>query len=140
MPPSWFSEIDHTGDVGVALSAPDLKTLFERAAWALFAVLTDPEAIERTDQWVIDVEGADRDDLLVRWLSELNFTHVTERIVLASFHIMEMTDRQLSAVVYGEPIDATRHVIHTEVKAVTYHALHVEKCADGWRAQVIFDM
>ncbi|MEX0821011.1 MAG: archease [Rhodothermales bacterium] len=140
MTPSWTSEFDHTGDVGFTVSAPDLETLFERAAWAMFNILMEPDAIDPVEEWPVEVEATDLDDLLLRWLSELNFLHVTERIVFNTFEIEELSDTSLKAVVRGEHIDETRHTIHTEIKAVTYHALTVERREEGWFARVIFDL
>ncbi len=140
MTPSWLSEIDHTGDVGIAVTAPDVETLFERAAWAMFTILTDPTTVEPTDRITLEVEATDRDDLLVRWLSELNFLHITTGMLLASFDITGMSECRLSAVVRGEPMDERHHVVHTEIKAVTYHQLRLERTSDGWLAEVILDI
>ena len=36
--PDWFREIDHTGDIGIQVTAPTLPRLFERAALGTFHV------------------------------------------------------------------------------------------------------
>jgi len=36
--PEWLKFVDHTADAGIAVEAPDLARLFERAAWAMFSV------------------------------------------------------------------------------------------------------
>lgn len=138
--PHWLQEVDHTGDAGIRVTAPDCKTLFERAAAGMFAVVVEPETVRLVDEREIEVDGSDRDDLLVRWLSELNFIHLTEGVVLGGFDILEMSDSHLAALVQGERIDPERHTIYTEVKAVTYHGLHVAEEDGTWTAQVIFDM
>jgi SHS2 domain-containing protein len=68
---SWF---DHTADVGVEVTAPSLEILFKTSAAALFDLLAERRSevaasiqVERE----IRVTGADREELLVRWLSEL---------------------------------------------------------------------
>jgi SHS2 domain-containing protein len=86
------------------------------------------------------VEADDRADLMVRWLSELNFLHVTEGWLFCAFDLEERTDRRLVATVRGERIHPGRHVIYTEIKAVTYHGLEIRQDEDGWHAQVIFDL
>ena len=137
---SWLEEIDHTGDIGIRVQAPDLRTLFERAAVGMFRVIADLEAVLPTTSVEIKVEADDRDELLVRWLSELNFLHLTEQMLYCRFEIREMTERRLAASASGEAIDRTRHVVHTEVKAVTYHGLEIRHTKGQWTAQVIFDM
>lgn len=136
----WLVEVDHTGDAGFVVTAPSRRTLFERAAAGMFAVLVDPETVRPTEERSVEVTGSDPDDLLVRWLSELNFLHLTEGFLFNTFRIEEMGDTSLLAVVGGERIDPARHAIHTEVKAVTYHGLHVAESDGEWKAQVIFDM
>jgi len=41
----------------------------------------------------------------------------------------------------GEPIDPEKHTIHTEVKAITYHMMNVERKEDGtWEATYVVDL
>ena len=42
--------------------------------------------------------------------------------------------------VSGERRDPARHPVRVLIKGVTYHALAVERVAEGWRAKVIFDI
>ena len=44
--PDWFREIDHTGDIGIQVTAPTLPHLFERAALGTFHVLTDLDTVQ----------------------------------------------------------------------------------------------
>jgi hypothetical protein len=54
------------------------RRLFERAAWGMFSVTTDVAAARATETSRISIDAPDRVALLVRWLSELNYRHVTE--------------------------------------------------------------
>ncbi|SRR5690554_6474567 len=138
--PDWLEEIDHTGDIGIRVRAASLEQLFERAAIGMFGIITDLEDVVPTESREVVVEASDRDDLLVRWLSELNYIHLVEGLLFCRFEIRRIDDRGLTAVAFGEPIDRDRHMIHTEVKAVTYHGLSIEASDGAWTAQVIFDM
>ena len=42
--------------------------------------------------------------------------------------------------IWGEPMDAARHTLLHEVKAITHHGLRVEPTEDGWLAEVIVDI
>jgi SHS2 domain-containing protein len=53
---------------------------------------------------------------------------------------VKFTDAGLSGSAWGEPLDRERHQLEHEVKAITYHALRVDKTADGWLAEVIVDI
>ena len=138
--PPWYQEVDHTGDAGIRVVADDLSTLFERAAWATFNIIAELSDVKAVTACSIRVEGTDRDNLLVKWLSELNFLHLTRKLLFVQFKVELAGDTSLAAEAWGEPIDLKRHEIYTEVKAVTYHGLVVEQCPEGWTAQVIFDM
>jgi SHS2 domain-containing protein len=138
--PPWLEHIDHTADVGIVVRATDLKQLFERAAWGMFSVITDLTAVRPTTPVSIPVVGTDRQALLVRWLSELNFRHVTQHLLFSRFALERLTDTELAATVSGEAIDPARHVIYTEIKAVTFHGLQIGAVDDGWKAQIIFDL
>ena len=48
--------------------------------------------------------------------------------------------RSLKAVIHGEPIDPTRHVLDHEVKAVTYHGVRIVRDEEGYLAEVILDI
>jgi SHS2 domain-containing protein len=138
--PEWLDYIDHTGDAGILVRAQDLKQLFARAAWGMFSILTNMDTIRVTEKALIRVEANDLPALMLAWLSELNYRHVTEHWLFAKFEISEINDRMLVAEVAGEVIDTVRHTIFTEIKAITFHGLRVEKSNGGWEAQVIFDL
>lgn len=138
--PSWLEPLDHTADAGFAITAPDLPQLFERAAWGMFSLVCDLAAVRSTQQTIVEVLADDVPALLVRWLSELNFRHVTEHRLYRTFAITDLAEGRLRACVGGEPVDLARHTVYTEIKAVTFHELEVRQDAAGWRAQVIFDL
>jgi SHS2 domain-containing protein len=138
--PAWLEPLDHTADLGIRVQASDLKGLFARAAWGMFSLITDVPSVRPLVITSIHVEANDSQALLVKWLSELNFRHVTQRQVFCQFDILELDERRLTAEVRGEKIDLDRHTVYTEVKAVTFHELRLEKQNEVWTAQVIFDV
>lgn len=142
--PAWLREIDHTGDVGIEVSADSLPQLFERAAEGTFHVLTDLSTVHPDTDTAITVQGRDHEALMVRWLSELNYRHTVDRHLYCDFQVESIEnaehDVELTATVHGEAIDPDRHTVYTEIKAVTFHGLDVHRTDDGWTVQVIFDM
>jgi SHS2 domain-containing protein len=138
--PEWLTFVDHTADAGIAVEAPDLVQLFERAAYGMFFVITDLAAARATETSRISIEASDRVALLVRWLSELNYRHVTEHRIFSKFEVLALSQRHLEAEVSGEIFDPARHTIFTEIKAVTFHDLQLERDDRGWKAQIIFDL
>lgn len=140
----WLREIDHTGDIGIHVDAGTLPQLFERAATGMFDVLTDLGTVESVDETTVTVTGRDRDALMVRWLSELNYHHTVHHQLFCDFLVDELQESEdewgLTATVCGEPTDPSRHTVYTEIKAITFHGLEIHETEDGWAVQVIFDM
>ena len=138
--PEWLQYIDHTGDAGILLRAENLRQLFERAAWGMFSVLTNVAEIRLVEETRIQVEANDLPALMLAWLSELNYRHVTEHRLFGKFEVSVISDQMVIAEVSGETINLDRHTIFTEIKAVTFHGLRLEKSDNGWEAQIIFDL
>jgi SHS2 domain-containing protein len=138
--PEWLTFVDHTADGGIAVEAPDLVQLFERAAYAMFSVITDLAAARATETSCISIEAPDHLALLVGWLSELNYRHVTEHRIFSKFEVLALSEHHLEAEVSGEIFDPARHTIFTEIKAVTFHDLQLKRDEHGWKAQIIFDL
>jgi len=138
--PDWMETIDHTADIGIVVRADTVSVLFERAARGMFLLIADlPDAQPNATIEVV-VEAPDREALLVRWLSELNFLHHTENMLFCEFEVMEWDDEHLRALARGETVRAEVDRLHTEIKAVTYHGLRVEQKGGEWEAQVLFDV
>ena len=138
--PEWLDYIDHTGDAGILLRAENLRQLFERAAWGMFSVLTNVAEIRLVEETRIQAGANDLPALMLAWLSELNYRHVTEHRLFGKFEVSVISDQIVFAEVSGETINPDRHTIFTEIKAVTFHGLRLEKSDNGWEAQIIFDL
>jgi SHS2 domain-containing protein len=114
--------------------------LFVNAAFALFDVITDTEKIEAKERMQLEVEGSDRDDLLVNWLRELLYLYQGSAYLLKEFTVQEMKDTVVKAEVSGEKLDPDRHEIKQEIAAVAYDQSHMQKTGDQWIAQVILEV
>jgi SHS2 domain-containing protein len=138
-PRGSFQFIDHTADVGVRVEAPTLEDLFETAGVAFTELVTSVKSLACPVDRRFKLEEDDIETLLVSWLQELLYLLDTEGLVFARFQV-ELQDFSLEATAWGEVFDPDRHVIKTDIKAVTYHQLEVAKSDQGWQAQVIFDI
>ncbi|MEN6407580.1 MAG: archease [Thermoguttaceae bacterium] len=135
-----FEIFEHTADVGIRARAETPDALFSEAARGLFSVmvsrLDDVRPIETVE---FHLPGDHLEELLHDWLSELLFTFGTRRLLFCEFQTRIGPDG-LTASARGEPFDPSRHALGDEVKAITWHALKVERSADGWTAEVIVDV
>jgi SHS2 domain-containing protein len=135
-----FEILDHTADIGLAIYGEDLKSLFEHAGEGFFHIITDLKKVRPRIEKKVELAGEGLDRLMVDWLGELLYLHDVDHFLFKEFVVEAVGEDGLKAAAKGEPYQEGRHVIKTEVKAVTYHQIRVEKRNRGWRAQVIFDL
>ena len=132
--------IDHTADFGIQVFGKDSEDLFSNAAFALFDLVTDISAVKGVDKKKITVTGFDWPDLMVNWLRELLYLWAGNELVMKSVKIQKVTATEINAFLCYDVYDPGRHVIKNEIKAVTYHQIHVAPCPRGWEARIIFDV
>ncbi|MFO7838932.1 MAG: archease [Desulfosalsimonadaceae bacterium] len=135
-----YELIDHTADLGVCVTAESLEELFETAAHAMFEQIVDPGSLSGKHSTAIQVCGIDLPDLMINWLRELLFIWNGLESLLKKAHIENIKETELAASIWFDSFDAKRHDILTDIKAVTYHGIHVDKTKEGWRADIIFDV
>lgn len=132
--------MEHTADAGLIVTGRTIPELFERAAKGMFLILADLSAVAPVQSECIELTSDDLETLLINWLSELNYRHVVHRMLYCRFEVLEVASARLLANVSGEPIDLKRHILHTEIKAVTRHGLKIVETESGYRAEVLFDL
>ncbi|MEK7817335.1 MAG: archease [Actinomycetota bacterium] len=135
-----FELIEHTADIGIRAFGATEKETFQNAATGMFSLICDLATVTETEEFEIEVEAEDRETLLVEWLNELLYIYDSRRALLKRFEVIELEDTRLRGMAYGEPLDLHRHVLATDIKAVTYYMLKVKETPDGWVAEVIFDV
>ncbi len=129
-----------TADVGVVSFGADQKEAFEEQAKGMFSLMADLRQVKLGESFDLEASGPDRESLLVAWLNELLFLYDTRHVLIRKFEITEMGEKRLKATVRGERIDPARHILKTEVKAVTWHMLEAAVTVDGFRTRVVYDI
>jgi SHS2 domain-containing protein len=132
--------LDHTADIGIKIFAPSMEQLFLTAAEGMFEIIIPNRKVNSVKEINVKVDALDREELIISWLSELNFLFQTRLFLPNTISIQNISDTFLSATVFGEQIDLIRHPVETEIKAVTFHKLYVHQQKDKWTAQIIFDI
>ncbi len=135
-----YETFDHTADIGIRAFGRNLEELFANAAYALFDQLTDLRKVRKEGSREISIQGADREDLLIRWLGELLFLCESRGYLFKEFSFSRLEPTSLKAVARGEPFDPSRHHLKTEIKAVTYHQVEVKEKDGRWEGRVVFDV
>ena len=135
-----YKIIDHTADFGIHVFGSDAKALFTNAMVAMFDLITDTGSLKGLEHIDLKIIGEDWADLMVNWLRETLFLWNGRELLVKTAFIESLTQRNLSAKVAFEPYAPERHVIKTEIKAVTYHQIQVYSNRSGWEAKIIFDI
>lgn len=135
-----YETFDHTADLGIRIFGRTYEEFMANAAYALFDLLTDLDRVEKTLSREIQVEAADREELLIRWLSELLFLYESQGYLFKKIHFSHLDQTSLQAIAHGEIRDSSRHEFKTEIKAVTYHQVEIKENNGSWEGRVIFDL
>lgn len=137
--------VEHTADLAVELWAPDEAALLVEGARALVELLTEGAVIRATAERPLELTAIDPEDRLVRWLGEVLYLAAVEgflvhdaTITLSGTLSGTLPGTSLRGTVRGQP-DAEA-LLRTEIKAVTYHDLRLERGPAGVRARVVFDV
>jgi SHS2 domain-containing protein len=131
---------EHTADLGLRVRAASLNQLFEEMALALFsAIIENPQALAANERLEVELRNNDLELLLFDWLRELLYHFDAAHRLFGRFQV-ELGEKTLYGIAWGERLDPARHVLLHEVKAITYHGLRVAKEQDGWLAEVIVDI
>ncbi len=139
-PQAKYRQLPHTADLAWQIRGDSLPELFENAAAALTATMTDRRYLCRREKRQIEVESIDREALLVDWLNRLLYLFDVGGFLGRDFQITALTDRRLQATACGEVFDPERHPEKTAIKAATYHHLEIVAKEGGWQATVILDL
>ena len=135
-----YETFDHTADLGIRVFGRSCEEIFANAAYALFDQLTDLKRVREKTTLEIPARGADREELLVHWLSELLFLWESKGYLFKNFSFPHFDQTSLKAVGRGEIFDPSRHKIKVEIKAVTYHQVQVREIDGSWEGKVILDI
>jgi cytidylate kinase len=131
---------EHQADIGIRGIGRTVSEAFAQAALALTAVITDPASVAPKTAVTITLSSEEIDSLLFDFLNRLIYEMDTQRMLFSRFDIT-ISGLQLTAILYGESIDISKHHPAVEVKAATYYELLVHYQPNGsWCAQCVVDV
>ncbi|MHB8138660.1 MAG: archease [Smithellaceae bacterium] len=137
----FYKLIDHTADLGIEVTGRTKRELFTKAALSLVDIVVERKGTPSVlKEKALAVEGSDPADLLINFLREILYLVNGEALIVEDCNIQECSNQRLVAKLRIEPYNKENYSMKTEVKAVTYHGLSVERIKNGWRAKVIFDV
>jgi len=138
--PENYELIEHTADIGIKVKGQTLQDLFANAASALFDIMAEQKTGKSVTAKAFDIEltAPSLEDLFQNWLGELLSLSAAKEVVFSDFTILDLNDNSIKAKASGQ--SRANYTIKTEIKAVTYHELEIEKTERNWEARVIFDV
>jgi SHS2 domain-containing protein len=143
MPYRYLDDIA-IADVAFEAWGVSLEEMFAASADALLNVmLTDPEALGREEELVVELAENDLEMLLFEFLNELVFLKDSRRLLLRSptLSIGRQGDRYtLRADLCGDRADHCGYFLGTDVKAVTMHRFRIEQTEGKWTSTVVLDI
>lgn len=129
--------VDHTADMMVKAFGSTLEECFANVGYALFDQTVDLSDIGTSEETGFRVSGIDDEDRLYSFLSELLFIEDCDNLILKEIEV-EFDGDDVICHGRGETLDRSRHRIRSEVKAVTYHMMEVDRETPS--VTVIFDV
>jgi SHS2 domain-containing protein len=135
-----FRILEHPADVGIEATGGTLHEAFEQAAVGLTSIILDPSTVGKGELKKIRITGSDREQLLVRFLSEVLYLYDGLGFVAAEVSVTSLSDTDLEATVKGEQFQSGRHTTRLDVKAITYHQISVNESSKGARVRVYLDI
>ncbi|CAG9768968.1 unnamed protein product [Ceutorhynchus assimilis] len=127
--PKKYEYLDHTADVQLHSWGDTLKEAFEQCGISMFGYMTELESIEIKQCEEIEATGDDLEGLLFHFLDELLFLFscdpflICSKLVITQFETGE--EFRIKCKCYGEEFQIGKHPQGTEVKAITYSAMHI---------------
>ena len=77
---------------------------------------------------------------MVSWLNEYLYLFETDQWLFRTCEIQSLDGNQVNAIGWGEKFDPERHEIKTEIKAVTYHQMSIQKRNDFYETKIVMDV
>jgi SHS2 domain-containing protein len=135
-----YEILDHTADVCIRVYGKSFEELLTNAACAMMELIVERDKIEPSKEIKIGARGETREELLVRWLQEILYTHQVKKMVFKDFDVRLLNETEIEGKAFGERIDPEKHELSADIKAVTYHDLKIESLNDRLKVEIIFDI
>ena len=134
-----WQHFPHEADLGVCGWAPTLAAAFEQAGLALTAAVSNAEVRPQT-KVEIACSAPDHELLFVEWLNAIIYEMAVRKMIFGRYKV-HIEDGGLTGILWGEPIDVTRHEPACEPKGATYTELRVAQDEQGaWSARCVVDV
>ncbi|MEE9449680.1 MAG: archease [Ignavibacteriaceae bacterium] len=138
-----YKQIDHTADIAFEVSGNSLEELFKASSKAWLTSVIDVTTFSQSENKKIKLSSYSKEQLLVDFLSELNFYLFTKKWLCYSVDdlsiVRKMDDWSLSASLTGNNINFKIN-LKQEIKAITFHQMNIKKSGNVFSTLLVFDI
>ena len=138
-----YKLLNHTADIRIEVWGKTRKELFANSVKAMFDLMIDMSGNnekKKLAQRTIKIVGNDLEDTLINFLREALYLFNGQGWLVRDCKPLELDKRRIVAQFQGEPYNRTNNPLKTEIKAVTYHGLSINRSNKFWQAKVVFDV
>jgi len=137
-----FKFLPHTADTKILVEEKSLEKAFIESAMALKEIIADKIKIKAKIKKEVNVEGKDRESLLLEFLQEFLYLVDARDFVLSKiFSLTIKKDKKglkLNALVIGD--NSLNYKFTNEVKAVTYNDMLIKEEKNKTTIQFVLDV
>ena len=124
-----YKTLEHATDAIIEVTADNLKNAFKIAGISVIETILDISKVEEKESKQIIVKGKDLKYLLYNWLEEVIILTITDgfagkRILL---QISEAEEWEITAEIFGEDVNLSKHGFKVEIKSPTFHDMRIEQ-------------
>lgn len=130
---------DHTADVAVEATGPDLDAVFAALADGMAAAMCE-SVPDQGDRFTFSVRAEGREALLFDYLDHLIYERDVRSVLPVDNEAAVSRDGEAwvcQGSARGVPLEA---ITAREIKAVTYSEMDLSERAEGWHGYVVLDV
>lgn len=137
-----YKYLEHTADAKFEVVSQTYEELFIDSVFALENLVVSTKTVSPDVIKKVNIASYDMVSLLHDFLEEMIFLLEADRFLVSEIANIEIDSENftLHAKLKGEVIDPEKHELLSNVKAVTYNDMKVEKTDDGYKAVVVIDL
>ncbi len=139
---------EHTADIKLYAYGITMEELYRNSLKGMFSVIRphgkaityendEPLVRHFSKEHPIMVRSTSYEELLIDFLSECLYLSDINNEAYFDARFTLLTETEVQGTVFGVPVSGFEM---SEIKAVTYHDLALEKIEGLWRATIVFDI
>jgi len=138
-----YKFIDHTADIACDVSGDTIEELFMVSAEVWRSLVVEETKYSQIESKKFELKTSSKEQLLVDFLSELNFFLFTRKWLFNLVKKMKIENEGdtwiLTVEIQWMPISAEIE-IKQEIKAITFHQMNIKKIGNQYSTLLVFDI